>query len=85
MPERVGSTIRGEGNTRNVQPYQISAVGEGRAAKQGSVGGLLLQKHMDISNFLQPDARLLRVTRHSHPGVRTEDAQRGEVENRTPD
>lgn len=40
MPERVSSTIsRVEGTTWNAQRYQITAVGEGQAAKQGSVGG----------------------------------------------
>lgn len=40
MPERVNSTIsRVKGTTWNAQRYQITAAGEGHAAKQGSLGG----------------------------------------------
>lgn len=40
MFERVSSTIsRVKGTTWNARRYQITALGEGHGAKQGSVGG----------------------------------------------
>lgn len=73
MSERVSSTIsRVKGTTWNAQRYQITAVGEGRAAKQGSLevdsinqaySSTHVRKHTNTyDQKQQPDARSLYET-----------------------